>query len=425
MQQLTVFYVMFLIFSVKPLRIPEYKVLGVVEIFRHGARAPKTNFSSGPKLYFGSKRSQLTINGFRQQILLGRWLRRRYIYGDSYKLLSESSLKQNEFIIYSSPTQRAIFSSSAHLLGFLPQTTIKINFLGQQEVKTNDIPPITNFKLRKSYKEIVVNVVDPNNDSMFKPQVCRRKESMLNLIEEINKKDIFSISQKELKFAIDDILEKYGEFYENKTFHKEFLEDGNKYSSLTLTNLVDVLRQYKYHNNIEFDDLKLDSISLVALKKNRLNYFYNHRLDDSLGKKLYVSHMFSLIEEFFEKKLKNNTEVKMIMFSGHDNNIVDVISNLLDSNFLRNIIFKAVKSRKDYYFVVPPLASSIVIELVKVEGHELPFIKFLYNGDEITSHFAQHLEYEEDLGLLSYKGFMKLLSSRISDEFRSLKCNKK
>ena len=233
---------------------------------------------------------------------------------------------------------------------------------------------------------------------------------------------MFDIRVTEFKLAIDEILKKYGDFYKYKEFDKELLNNKNKYSELTMKNLVDVLRQYKYHNDINFSDLNLNEDTLTTIKKNRLNYFYSHRLEETDSKKLYVSRMFQLITDFFNNKIHNRTYEKMLVFSGHDDNIASVLANLLDKQHLLDLIYNGIKDRKDYYFVVPPLASSILIELIEVIGSKKHYIRLIYNGDEITENFIKKVNYDDELGLLDFSDFIQLLESRILVDYKTLDC---
>ena len=422
MKLISLIYFLILLLNIRSVPNPTLKVIGIVEIFRHGARAPIAKYSDSKKLYFGSERSQLTINGFRQHVILGRWLRRRYLSGDIYKLFDDDSLKTNEITIYSSPTQRTIFSAAAHFLGFLPESKIKINFIGHPEIKTRDVPPIINFRLKKRSKEIIINVIEDGKDNLFKAKLCYKKGHEKPLIQEVIKKRMFDIRVTEFKLAIDEILKKYGDFYKYKEFDKELLNNKNKYSELTMKNLVDVLRQYKYHNDINFSDLNLNEDTLTTIKKNRLNYFYSHRLEETDSKKLYVSRMFQLITNFFNNKIHNRTYEKMLVFSGHDDNIASVLANLLDKQHLLDLIYNGIKDRKDYYFVVPPLASSILIELIEVIGSKKHYIRLIYNGDEITENFIKKVNYDDELGLLDFSDFIQLLESRILVDYKTLDC---
>jgi hypothetical protein len=422
----TVLYLLLIILSVKCVPDPRIKVVGIVEIFRHGARAPHTEFSNTKKLYFGSRRTQLTINGFRQHILLGRWLRRRYVFGDIYKLFDENHFSsKKDIVIYSSPTQRTIFSVAAHILGLFPQITVKLDFYDHDEIKTNDIPPIFKFKEKNKDNEILINVINPNKNSLFKALRCRRPGGSRILYEEVEKKDIYEIGFNEMKLAVNDILKNYGDFYKNKDFERKYLTKQNKYSAQTLNNLGDVLRQYNYHNQLDFSDLKLSDLSINTLKKNRMNYFYNHRLEESKYKKLYVSRMFRMISDYLEKIIKGKGHEKMLIFSGHDSNVSDVIGNLMSPQFLRETIFKGLKSEAAYNFIVPPLASSILIEIIQEVGHDDDyFIRFYYDGEEITKNFMNNIDYNDDLGALDFHQFKDLLISRIDEDYTKLKCKK-
>jgi len=97
-------------------------LLSVFEINRHGARTPKYFAERQQKLFFGSQNMQLTINGFRQEQMLGRLMREKYV--ETLKFLSPD-FKPDEFCLVSSPTQRTIFSAAGYLSGLYPNNLVK------------------------------------------------------------------------------------------------------------------------------------------------------------------------------------------------------------------------------------------------------------------------------------------------------------
>ncbi|MFM7851679.1 MAG: hypothetical protein ACKO96_07095, partial [Flammeovirgaceae bacterium] len=68
--------------------------MGAFELVRHGARTPLIK-ESHSELYFGTQRSQLTINGFRQHFLLGKWIKKRYMSNKYNSFLTEESIAQD------------------------------------------------------------------------------------------------------------------------------------------------------------------------------------------------------------------------------------------------------------------------------------------------------------------------------------------
>ena len=91
----------------------------VLEIWRHGARAPLQNKYSQE---FKVDTEMLTASGRRQHYLIGRFLRDRYI--DRMKFLSPT-FKHNEVHVTSTHIARTIESARSHMLGFYP--TVYIN----------------------------------------------------------------------------------------------------------------------------------------------------------------------------------------------------------------------------------------------------------------------------------------------------------
>ena len=146
--------------------ICESELIGVVELIRHGARTPMSLEESNAKLYFGSRKGQLTFNGFRQHVLLGRWLRRRYVNGEVGRLFSGLD-RSEELKVYSSPRERTIFSATAHISGLFPNSYTKLVY-DNQELKNDDTPPLKGFRIDKEYgREISINVLDYKKDFIF------------------------------------------------------------------------------------------------------------------------------------------------------------------------------------------------------------------------------------------------------------------
>jgi len=329
----------------------KYNVIGVVEVIRHGARTTLIPGQTSD-FYYGTFYSQLTINGFRQEILLGRWIRRRYIKGEIQHLFNENfeDNKDQELEIISSPRQRSIFSTSAHTLGMFPRSIIKLNLEGRAEVKTDDIPPIFKFDLDiKDGKEIVIDVVHPLKDNLFSARDCKIQNHTSKLIDEARNNThelLFNITYNEKKEAIDDILNHYDEIIGERA---ELEDNKDKYTNENMKIIFSIIRPLKYHM---ISKLKLKNTTLDTMKKTILNKKYYYRLDDSKEKKLFVSKILNKIKVYFTNKINNKTNKKMIILSGFDNNIIDIIVNLFNTDAIRGKINEALHDEKIYNFHV-------------------------------------------------------------------------
>jgi len=398
--------------------IQTQKVIACVEFFRHGARAPIVNFEENKNLYFLTGKHQLTINGLRQHFLLGKWIKKRYMNDENNKFLNENSISR-DIKVFSSPYQRTIFSAASHILGLSSNAMIKVNYDGNEELKTNDTPPIFNFELSQSLNEISINVIHPDKDNVFNAINCRRKNSKLSLMDETNLEisknpKLFSLSYQALNNTINDILSNYGKFFKNNSP----FNSSNKYTEETLRNLVDFIDQYSYHM-MKAPELKKETI--INMKKSMLNKYYNQRLINNDINKFSVSKMFREVISLFESAISGKNKVKFVIFSGHDDNIMNILSNLLDKNYLRKKIYNSLVDEEDYNFLVPRLAASILIELIQEKGKY--YIRILYNGERIDSNFAFPVKYNKSLGLLDYSNIIKLIRSRIENNVDKLQCS--
>ena len=405
------------------------KIIGVVEIIRHGARTPSTFMEASAKLYFGARKAQLTINGYRQHILLGRYLRRQYVLGDKEKLFSKKFNPQ-EIRVISSPRQRTIFSATAHVMGIFPKTIPKIIF-GHKHFRNNDSPPIKNYKSNKvDGKEFNIQVLSYKNDYIFHTLKCRRKGSSKRLKEEMKKEKIFNLSKTEVSDAVKDILQKYNFMLANKSSYNndaEFKEfQKNYYKSVFkksfFKKLIAFIRPFKYHHN---SYNKLKPKNLKTIEKFLLNKWYQTRVKDSKELKLGVSAQFKEIIQFFEDRIANKNKELMLVMSGHDTNLVNFITNILDPVFLRKMIDNSMRNLNDYTFLIPPLASSILLELHKSNKDGSYFINIVYNGQSINSiKFRTKVKFLKDVNGVSYNDFKLLLKSRVDESYKNLVCGK-
>jgi len=193
-----------------------------------------------------------------------------------------------------------------------------------------------------------------------------------------------------------------------------------KYSIETLNKFISALRPFKYHNELE---VKLKESTNLTIRRHLLNKFYFVRITDSPQKVLLSSKIFQTLLDFFNAIIQGKTKKKLMILSGFDRNISDVLSNLFDLSFLKDMMTTALHDHAAYKFLIPPLASSMLFELVRDEDNN-HYIRFIYNGKEVPiGHFNMVVNYNKDVGAFDYKDFEKLVASRIDKRFKDVKCS--
>ncbi len=240
-------------------------LISVFEINRHGARTPKYFQERQEKLFFGSKNMQLTINGFRQEQLLGRFIRQRYV--ENLKFLSPE-YKSEEFSLLSSPTQRTIFSAAGFLSGLYPNHILK-------NMYTNSV----------NYSSVIKNNLDKDVNSYNKRNsTIKIDNQLINIIDT-------EITKTEKKFLEEDKDKKStnnNEILNNKPIN--FISknirlfspfpDNNKTNSIDSKPILDIVNNYPNNGN-------------TKKKKNFMNHILDLKNDDSIPQ----LHGFSEMEK--------------------------------------------------------------------------------------------------------------------------------
>jgi hypothetical protein len=185
--------------------------------------------------------------------------------------------------------------------------------------------------------------------------------------------------------------------------------------------MLKVLRPYEYHSDLR---LKLKHATLATITKAMLNRLYGYRLRESQGKKLLASNMLDILSNFFGPKIPYPTGSLFIM-SGHDSNIINVLANILDREFLENKIQSALTNKADKNFLIPPLASSLIFELVQVGKDPKLWVRVVYNGEAIKDGFARAIRRKEKHEeFLDFEDFNKLLKERVDTDYKLMNCSK-
>jgi len=353
----------------------------------------------------------------KQHEILGQWLRERYINFD-YKLLSENYQKE-EVLIFSSPSQRTIFSTAIMIKGLYPKSTIKPIFKTNDSIKmkNDDTPPIVNFKLQEEIPEIPFIVADPAYDVIFHAGKCKLNQNSNNTINDLLiKVKIYNYSEIEVRNAVDDIRSKWKEPFINK-------KDDEIYDFKFLKKLNAFIRFTEYHYNNKYFNLK-ESTNDV-LKKVQMEKWYSNLLLNSQGLKLKASSMMNKMLEYmniFSNRSNDNkaNQLKYVLYSGHDENIIVFTSLLIKTDILRNMM-NDVNLYND--FLLPQFASCFILEMHHDDETGKRFIRIIYNGLSIRSGFKDEIVYNHKLDGIEYQIFSKFIQNIIDPEYKNLKCS--
>jgi len=191
-----------------------------------------------------------------------------------------------------------------------------------------------------------------------------------------------------------------------------------------LKKLISFIRPFKYHHN---SYNKLTKGNLRIVQKFLINKWYGMRINDSKELRMSVSPLFNKLIRYFERKAKNNHKnPKLLIFSGHDTNLVNFLTNILDTNFIKKKMKKAVDDAEELLFLVPPLASSILLELHRVKKTKQYFIRIIYNGENISNKIQlKGIKSIKTLNGILLNDFLKLMKSRLDNDYKRLICGKK
>ncbi len=239
------------------------KLIGVIQINRHGARTGKGFEKLTSKLYFGSNSKQLTINGISQHEILGHYIADKYMHNEDedYNIL-DKDYSENEFIIYSSSKQRAIFSGFGFIKGIYPYSKFRFNFLNKGKNSTYPIPknysnlqssdlisdvtiPVYNYKPKRSIPEITLNILEEDFDTIFKVKGCKiqigEDENNNPVYSNLTLKELIKLDSKrfnyteplnftidEMKNAVEEIIKKFPIALLEGLLNTENIEEVNK-----------------------------------------------------------------------------------------------------------------------------------------------------------------------------------------------------
>ena len=311
-------------------------ILYVVEVSRHGARAPITfmpwdNLDRWP---YGEK--NLLVEGMRQHYILGQYLRSRYIEQTHFL---QNTYNSSEIKVYSTNISRTYYSMQSQLLGLYPQETLShysptvpISIESPSLIaKGPHIPIFTDTKT------IEPMLLSEDYCTNFKNHVVQQKAS-------IEYAQLFKNHQIILGAVAN---------YFNTTKEKSVGQFLNVLGSATSNQFMG------YSIPFEFDENWIKKSQKLYIEIRTLLRYSNEYVQ-----KFAASQFFNELISQYEAKINKETELKAVLYSAHDTTIMNIFATL-------NIPLQEQ----------PPYASIILFELYQF-GMEFR-VKLMYNNSPV------------------------------------------
>jgi hypothetical protein len=337
----------------------------VIEFFRHGARTPRSNYD---KQWSKSELKQLTPVGMVQQYNLGKTLAARY------PNLIASGYNPDDVYVLSDTSPRCIESAMVQLLSLFRGKTSTLLESPQQELQDNltakYTPLLSDDEVnRGEYVPVKVDVVELKSTEQLifagrDPKFCR------NLKIYQNASKISTEMSTGWEIFQDPVQEA-----------NSYLPESQKIKNMD--NLMwahDTIISDKYDNRTSPGGITDEDLI------ERLNYgqaYYQYILEERLEiqKELTSFNVLKAIIDPMESFRQGNNPKKLVLLSGHDINIIAVLSafGIMSAEcLLAN--YKDYELGEDLSYPncqFPEFASNIIFEFYNQTTN--PYVKFYYN----------------------------------------------
>ena len=369
---LTIF--LFLLFNLYSVNC---KVKLVIDLIRHGARAPVYDYPFFKNIKWPIL-EELTPVGERQECLLGRLRRHQYI--ENAELLNKN-YDPTSIYVRSTNTRRTLMSAQAYLNCFYPSGLSKLNDV-QMKHKYDLLKPPINFQINNSTIDKLENNATPNSLPIIPIQSVEYSTENLLISNDC------------------EYTEKLERDYFESNLYKDTIRQSKtwriimqKYPSITMPFLLTKDNAYYLADYIicaDTDGRRPSEITDEIL--NDLKDFYSKSQEgiftmSLLRNKLEIAEFTKEVLKFMEERISKKGKVKYVLYSGHDVSLIVVLIGLSRIN-------KEILSNK---FL--PFASNLLFELEETDGKWS--VKILLNGQSIHSdNYESFKEQFKELGTL-------------------------
>lgn len=345
------------------------KVNMIVEITRHGARAPI--FKPFDDSWMGNlQMGDLTAVGHRQHFLLGKEVASRY------PSIFTGKLKAEEFYVRSSGIQRTVNSATSHVMGLwnhFDQTNLPFSN-GDNRIEppaiTHDTKDI-DFQTPLPYGYLVtpIHSETPEEDHLLRP--LTKDSCPLKFNDAIKFRSDMNDKLKDNKALIDVVTEamrRFGTAWDGKDPYK------------TCVSLGDFMNQDHFNN----PSPKIPKSEVLFQKIYRCYEYDLSGLHQNLEytKNIFAPLLLEVVEKLKDKSEKgSNSPVKYHYYSAHDSNLVAILAlfGTYDPKCIREEL-EAVSIAKNCG-TFPEVASNMIFELVSEK--DVDFVRTKFNFETI------------------------------------------
>lgn len=352
------------------------KLIGIIDLFRHGARTPLTVDSQGfdilnIKWEYG--KGTLTNIGIRQHYLAGVNIRDKYI--NQKKLIGEY-FNPDQFSLSSTDVNRTLVSAYSRILGIFPSLRYDYNSNMNFTHLILDFPQIVPVQAI-NYPSIVFQIDDNGVCKGFKDEFFLDKDNNLNFpvktilkihyYTELFEKTIYPILKQKLRLSKKDLKER-------REDNPRFIYHISDAILCAITEKKDISRLELSYNNITFF-------------KEYKDYFlvYGKRSDNHL--KIMSVPLMDKIIEITDRFLSKTDKLKYVGYSIHDKNLITFYRVLkLMTKGLRDISFQ--------------FASELIIEV-----YDDGTMKMIFNNNSFLNISINEFKEKRNKHLLSKEQF--------------------
>ncbi|XP_019872643.1 prostatic acid phosphatase [Aethina tumida] len=321
------------------------ELISVTVIYRHGDRTPTSFYQNDPYsnlTYWPEGLGQLTNEGKLRQYYLGKWLRNRYS-----DLLPER-YNPGDVLVKSDDVDRTIMSALANLAGLYPP---------KEEQKWSDLNwmpiPIHN---RPNVEDSLISLEKP----------CDKFDS---LFQELMEGEHFKQVDREYKKVYEYLTE----------------NSGTQMESLQAAKALYATLSIEEQRNFTLPDWTED-IYPEKLKEMAALSFQSYVFTDPMIR-LKVGPFYHELISNFKNIIEGLTNVKLLMLSGHDKNVFNVLVGLkaLEPHvpqFASTVMFELKRNNGEYY-----------VEVYYKQGNELEKIEM--EGCHLECRFHDFIQIME------------------------------
>ena len=334
-----------LILSILLLLQASSRLVGVVELCRHGARTP-THFIKpwDNSTIWPQGQGELIPEGMRQHYLIGTELRRRYMIETQLLL---PTYYQPEIFVFSSDYNRTVMSAQSQIQGLYPAGTGPV--LRSQQMETVASPPIDISDLSALNASLGIDAL-PNRTQLIPIHSdAEVRQWALDSSGTCAYYGQLIDYKSQPSQALDDIWSQYPDVLSTVMTQMGLTEVQAK---AQFSGIMDSLTSNRYVNNpfpLGFTQAFYDRGIIL---KNRLKNFYQFEPD--LLARFAGTPLLSMIAQDMQNMISGNISQKFFLYSAHDTTIMCALSFLLLNHtenppFASTMLFELQEYNQNFY----------------------------------------------------------------------------